>query len=171
MGGALILTGAPGAGKSSVLDALSTLLEIERVEFGAIETEQLARGYPWLGASQWTAQLEVVIGLQRQAGRETFLIVATTETEQELRGVTTAVAADPAVVVCLTAPPDLVARRVEEREPDEWPGKLPLVEHARRLAQEIPSLPSVDLRLSTVDRNAREVATELRGLLSSAGIL
>lgn len=47
MSGAIILTGAPGSGKSSVLAALSTLLEIEGVAFGAIESEQLARGWPW----------------------------------------------------------------------------------------------------------------------------
>jgi hypothetical protein len=41
---ALILTGSPGSGKSSVLDTLSTLLEIDGTSFGAIESEQLACG-------------------------------------------------------------------------------------------------------------------------------
>jgi hypothetical protein len=66
---ALIIIGAPGSGKTSVLDALCTLLEIEGVEFGAIESEQLARGWPWLTAERWTAQLAAVISLQRDAGR------------------------------------------------------------------------------------------------------
>jgi hypothetical protein len=35
------LTGAPGAGKSSVLERLATLLEIEGVEFGALEQSSL----------------------------------------------------------------------------------------------------------------------------------
>ena len=48
MSGAMILTGAPGSGKTSVLDALCTRLEIDGVRFGAFETEQLARGWPWL---------------------------------------------------------------------------------------------------------------------------
>jgi adenylate kinase len=43
---AVVLTGAPGAGKSSVLDRLATLLEIEGVEFGALESEQLGWGSP-----------------------------------------------------------------------------------------------------------------------------
>lgn len=171
MSGALILTGAPGTGKSSVLDALSALLEIERVPFGAVETEQFARGWPWLSAPQWLPQLAAVIDLQRQLGRETFLIAATTETEQELRAVIDAVGAKRTFVACLSAPPGLVARRIREREPDEWPGKLPLIAHARKLAEEIPSLPSIDLTLSTVDRDVHEVATEISRLLSSNGIV
>ena len=81
MSGALILIGGAGAGKSSVLDALGTMLEIDEVRFGAIEIEQLARGWPWLNAAQSMPQLEAVIELQRRAGRQTFLVAATTETE------------------------------------------------------------------------------------------
>lgn len=171
MSGALILTGAPGSGKSSVLDALSTLLEIEEVQFGAIETEQLARGWPWLTAEQWMPQLAAVVESQRHVGRRIFLVVATTETEQELRAVIEAVGAEQFAVVCLSVSPDLAARRVADREPDSWPGKLPLVEHARELARQIPSLPGIDLVLRTRDRQPAEVATELKALLSGKRIL
>ena len=43
---ALVLIGAPGTGKSSVLEALMTLLEIDDVEYGAMESEQLSMGSP-----------------------------------------------------------------------------------------------------------------------------
>jgi chloramphenicol 3-O-phosphotransferase len=171
MSGALILIGGPGSGKSSVLDALSTMLEIDQVRFAAIETEQLARGWPWLNAAQWIPQLEAVIELQRRAGRQTFLVAATPETEQELRAVVDAVGVEQVVIVCLSAPADLAAGRVAEREPDSWPGKLPLVEHARKLAREIQSLGGIDLVLSTVDQRAAEVATEVKRLLAVKGIL
>jgi hypothetical protein len=115
--------------------------------------------------------LAAVIELQRRLGRDTFLVVATTETEQELRAVIDAVGADRTVVACLSAPAALVARRVREREPDEWPGKLRLIEHARKLANEIPSLPSIDVALSTVESDVHEVANEIRRLLSSTGIV
>jgi hypothetical protein len=45
--------GGTWIGQESVFDALSTLLEIEAVRFGAIESEQLARGYPWLATAEW----------------------------------------------------------------------------------------------------------------------
>ena len=69
MSDALVLIGGPGSGKSSVLEALGTMLEIDGVQFGAIETEQLARGWPWLNATQWMPQLEAVIELQRRCRR------------------------------------------------------------------------------------------------------
>ena len=171
MSAALILTGAPGSGKSSVLDVLSTMLEIEEVEFGAIETEQLARGWPWLSAERWVPQLAAVVEHQRRAGRQVFLVVATTETEHELQAVIEAVGAEQVAVVCLGVPPDVAARRVADREPDSWPGKLQLIEHARELARQIPSLAGIDLVLPTAERHAQEVATELRALLSARGIL
>lgn len=167
----MILTGAPGSGKSAVLDALTTLLEVEGLAFGAIESEQLARGWPWLEPDQWLRHLAAVVALQRESGRETLLVVATTENEQELRAVADALAPSRPLVVCLTAPPQLVAERVARREPDEWPGKQALIEHARELADIIPSLEGIDVVISTIDRDARDVAAEIKELLTAGGIL
>jgi hypothetical protein len=168
---ALVLTGAPGTGKSSVVNALTTLLEIGGIAYGAIESEQLAWGSPRLGSAVWTGQLAAVIALQRQAGRRLFLIVATTETEAELRGVIDAVGAERALVVCLTAAPDLVAARIDAREPDAWPGKRALIAHARGLAATIPAIAGIDLLIDTEGRDTVSVAGEVRAALRAAGIL
>jgi predicted kinase len=162
---ALLITGGPGSGKSSVAGALGTLLEVEGVRYGAIETELLAWGWPWLTLEDSLPQLRSLVALQREAGRELFLIIATTETEAQLRGVLDAVQASRIHVVCLSAPAELAAQRVADREPDSWPGKAALVEHARQLADVIPALSGIDHVLSTRDRSAPQVAAELRELM------
>jgi hypothetical protein len=60
---------------------------------------------------------------------------------------------------------------VAGREPDSWPGKSSLIEHARKLAVDIPLLPGIDVALSTSDRRPEEVAGELKELLVARGML
>jgi hypothetical protein len=136
-----------------------------------VESEQLARGHPWLAAHEWIPQLAAVVAMQRRAGRDTFLVVATTEDEDQLRAVIGAVGPRPVLVVCLSAPPDLAAERVAAREPDSWPGKRELVDRARVLASEIPAIPGIDVVISTLDRAAADVAAEIRRALVHRGIL
>jgi hypothetical protein len=166
---ALILTGPPGAGKSSVLGALTTSLEIDGVEFSALESEQLGWGSPWLSADQWLPQLAAVMALQRKLGRRLFLVAATTETTDQLRGVVGAVGADRSVVVLLVAAPEVVAARIDAREPDLWPGKANLIEHARSLAVSMPrDLAGVDAQVPTEGRAPVDAAAELREVLAPA---
>jgi chloramphenicol 3-O-phosphotransferase len=168
---AVVVTGAPGSGKSSVLDALATLLEIEGIEHGATESEQLSRGLPLLDADALTAQLAAVLAMQREAGRSLFLIAATTETEHELRGVLDAAGADRSLVVALQAPAEVVVERLARREPDRWPGKLRLIAHARALAEVIPGLPGVDAVIDTTQRAPDEVAAEIHEQMSRRGLI
>lgn len=167
---AVVLTGAPGAGKSSVLERLATLLEFEGVEFGALESEQLGWGSPWLYGEPWLRQLRAIVELQRQAGRRRFLIAATTETAAELAAVRDAIAVDQVVSVLLGAPAKVVAERIDAREPDAWPGKQRLIEHARQLAVSMRDLAGIDIRIDTADREAVDVAVELREALRPYGL-
>lgn len=165
---ALGLTGPPGAGKSSVLEALATLLELEGREYSAFESEQLAWGSPWLDAPRWLPQLRALMALQRAAGRRLFLVAATTETSPELGGVVDAIGADRTLVVLLGAAPEVVAARVDAREPDRWPGKPCLIAHARELAVAMPRrLEGVDALIATDERDAQDIAAEVRGLLGT----
>jgi broad-specificity NMP kinase len=137
-----VITGPPGAGKSSVTEKLATLLEIEGAEFGALESEQLGWGSPWLAHEHVVRQLREVVDLQRRAGRTMFVVVATTETNEELAGVIDAVGADQVATVPLTASPEIVAGRIDARE----------------LALSMPSLAAIDVVVSTERRDADEVA-------------
>lgn len=167
---AVLLTGAPGAGKTSVLEKLATLLEIDGVAFGALESEQLGWGSPWLNGEPWLTQLRTVLELQRQAGRRMFLVAATTETTEELAAVIEAIATEQVVSVLLNVPADVAAARIDAREPDAWPGKHRLIEHARELAISMQELAGIDIRIDTEDRRPVDVALELRGLLRARGL-
>jgi chloramphenicol 3-O-phosphotransferase len=168
---ALLLTGGPGTGKSSALEALATLLEIDGVQYGAIESEQLAWGWPWLSFSEAVRQLDAVLALQREAGRRLFLIAATTENVQELRAVVGAVTADALLVVCLAARAEVVAARLENREPDRWPGKRDLIARAEQLALSIPQIEGIDIVIDTESDNPEEVARQIRGAMKARGLL
>jgi adenylylsulfate kinase-like enzyme len=167
---AVLLTGAPGAGKSSVLQELANLLELEAIAFGALDSEQLAWGSPALDTEPWLAQLRAIFEIQRWAGRSRFLVAATTETTAELQALREAIAVDRAIAVLLSASPDVVAARIDAREPDTWVGKQALIDHARHLAASMEELSGVDLRVSTAGRDAHEVAVELRDALGSYGL-
>jgi broad-specificity NMP kinase len=162
---AIVLTGSPGSGKSSVLHALAGLLDNDQVPHAALESEQLAWGYPWLPEEQAYAVLAEVCRVQRGLGRRLFLVAATTETDEHIAGLLAAIAPDHHTVVCLEATPATAARRVHEREPADWHGRDELVEAARRLATRVPSLQGIDLHVSTEGRAPRDVAREIRDKL------
>jgi len=167
----IVLTGPPGAGKTSVLERLTTEFERDGVEYGALESEQLGWGSPWLDAEVELMQLTAVLDLQKQAGRRRFLLAATTETSEDLGALIAATGADRVVTVLLTAPAELVAARLDAREPDDWPGKQQLIEHARGLAETMPKLAGIDVRISTADRHPADVARQLRDTLRDLGVL
>lgn len=83
-----------------------------------------------------------------------------------------AVDAQPTLVLCLAAPPELAAERVAAREPDDWPGKPGLVAHARELAVSLPRLARIDSIIDTSDAPTREdLAIRLRSLMREHGLV
>ena len=164
-----MITGAPGVGKSSVLEALAGLLDNDAIPHAALESEQLAWGYPWLAEEQCYAILAETCRAMRGLGRRLFLVAATTETDQHIRRLLDALAADRHVVVCLQAAPATTAGRVFDREPPDWHGRAALVAHSRELATQIPALRGIDLIVSTENRLPRDVARELRERVAARG--
>jgi hypothetical protein len=152
-----------------VAQAFTTLLENAGIEHGAIESEQLAWGSPWLPDERVRAQLAEVLRMQRGYGRALFVVVATTETAADLRALLDAIGASRTLVVALAVPGEVAAARVLAREPERWAGREALAAHARSLASAIPALPGVDLVLSTDGRSAEAVADELLGAAVNGG--
>jgi hypothetical protein len=159
---AVVITGPPGAGKSSVLTALVDALSDDDIAHAAIEVEALAWAHPALPDEHWERRLRLACDLYREAGYDLLLVAQTLETDEDVAQLRAAVGADEVVLVRLQARPSTLAERIVDREPASWSGLPGLVEHARELAASMPSLGGVDLVLDTDGQRAEDVAAALR---------
>lgn len=159
---ALVLTGPPGAGKTSVLEALSDQLVDDDVHHATVETEALTATHPALGDEQWLAHVTASCRLHRAQGQRLLLIAATVESNADLRGLLVAVGADAHAVVRLEAEPATLARRITEREPEGWSGLDELVAASARLTPVIAGLDGIAHALSTEGQRPQVVAERIR---------
>ena len=155
---AVLITGPPGSGKTSVLEALVDALSDDDVPHAALEVEAVVWTHPALEDEARLRHVRVNCALLRKAGPELLLVADTVETEEELAQLIAAVDADEAFVVRLRAEPDTLAERIIAREPPRWSGLAELVEHARAMAP----VAGADLELSTEGQTAEDVAAQIR---------
>jgi hypothetical protein len=167
---AIVITGAPGAGKSVVTEALSYLLAEAGIEHAAFESEQLAWGHPWLSFLETLPLLRDVLNAQRRAGRTLFLVTATAESDADLDALIGTIEADNALVVALRAVPETVTGRVRLREPADWEGRDALADHAAVLARTLPGLRRIDLILDTDTSMPRDIAVQILGQMIDRGL-
>ena len=150
---AVLITGPPGSGKTSVLTALVDALSDDGVPHAAAEVEALAWTHPPLDDARRLEHVRTVC-----AGHDLVLLADTVETPEELAALIAATGAAEAFVVRLQAPPDTLAARIIAREPESWSGTDALVAHARAMAP----VPGADLSLSTEGARAEDVAARIR---------
>lgn len=158
----LVLTGPPGAGKTSVLTALVDALSDDDIAHAAVEVEALAWTHPAPTDEQWTRQLRSACALHRDAGFELLLVAQTLESDHDVAQLLGAVEADAHFLVRLEARPDTLAARIAAREPRSWSGLPGLVAHANVLAATMPALRGVHLVVSTENVRPEEVAARIR---------
>jgi GTPase SAR1 family protein len=159
---AVVLTGPPGSGKSSVLTALVDALSDDDIPHAAVEVEAVVWTHPALGDEQWARHVQAVCALHRQAGHELLLVAQTLETDADVTRLKRAVGADEYLLVRLEARPATLVERINDREPATWSGLPRLVEHAQELAASMPALRAVDLVLSTEGQRPETVARRIR---------
>lgn len=162
---ALVLTGPPGAGKTSVLTALVDALTDDDIPHAAVEVEALVWSHPAVSTEQWMRHVAGACALHRQAGHRLLLVADTIETGADLARLLDAIGADEHFVVRLEALPATLVTRIVEREPDTWSGLPALVAHARELAASMPTLQDIDLAVSTERRRPEAVAEQIRAAL------
>jgi|tagenome__1003787_1003787.scaffolds.fasta_scaffold20358394_2 broad-specificity NMP kinase len=150
---AVVITGPPGAGKTTVLTALADALSDDDVAHAALEVEAVTWTHPPLPDERRLAHVRALC-----AGHDLVLVGETVETEADLAALLGAIDADTAFVVRLEAAPDTLAERIIAREPPHWSGLAALVEHARTM----PAVGGADLVLSTEGARAEDVAARIR---------
>jgi hypothetical protein len=159
---AVLLTGPPGAGKTSVLTALHDALSDDDVAHAAIEVEMLVWEHPGPSEEERLGRVRAACAQYRDAGHRVLLVAETLETDDDAARLLAAVGADAHVLVRLEARPATLAERIVAREPAGWSGLAQLVDHARELATTIRALQGVDLVLSTEGERAEAVAERIR---------
>ena len=164
---AVVITGPPGAGKSSVLTALADALSDDDIAHAAVEIESLVWTHPALSGEQWVRHVRVHCQLLREAAHTIVLLAQTLETDQDVADLLSAIGADAVFLVRLEAPAATLVERVTAREPASWSGLPELVEHAQELATTMPALARVDLVVSTEGQRPEAVAERIRDAVPS----
>jgi ketosteroid isomerase-like protein len=144
---AVLITGPPGAGKTSVLTALMDALSDDDVAHAAIEVELLACAHPALTREQAMRHVATLCALYREAGHSLLLVTQTLETDADLALLRAAVGESDDFLVRLEAAPTTPAQ-------------------SRPVS--VFALSGVDLVLSTEGERAEAVAARIRAACPDA---
>jgi hypothetical protein len=160
---AVVLTGAPGAGKSVGLMALSDALVIDEIAHAVIDVDEVAWAYPYPSNEERLELLGVAAEAHRRAGGHGLLLVGEVlESTEEVGDLLAAVDADDHLLVRLDAGPATLEQRIRDREPPGWSGLDYLLEQAQRYAGTLTELGGVHLKLDSERLSPDEIAGRIR---------
>ena len=165
----LLLTGAPGAGKSEALTRVHDALGGEGIGSAAIEFDELGRSHPAIDPKRQLAHLRALVQSFRDANQQLLLLATTAEADGDPQTFLEAAGARESLVIHLVATAETLEARIREREPAEWAELEALVASANRLAD--ARFSETDLEIRTDEGPPNEVAeaimAELRVRLST----
>ena len=159
---AVVITGAPGAGKTTYLTALTDALADDGVSHAVIDADEVSWAYPYPDLTERAAYIGHAWAAYRERGHDVLLLGEVVESPEHLVQLLDAVGADDHLVVCLTAPYMLLRQRILAREPPEWSGTEHLLEEARRWVERIDALEGARLTIDTVRTGPLETAARIR---------
>lgn len=155
----VVITGPPGAGKSSVATELHDALGDRGVPNALVEVDELERCYPPVPLEHVVRHLRELAESYVAHGCEVLFVTATLEDDAYAARLLAALPGRDRVVIRLEADPDTLEARIRAREPAGWSGLEELVASARHLAATMSTLRGVDLVASTQDAPADLVAS------------
>ena len=161
---ALVLTGPPGSGKTTALQALQNALADDDIRHAAVEVEALAWSHPALPDEQSFRHLSAIRQMYRESGYDLLLSSATITSPAYMRGLLAALKPDEQLVVRLDADPSTLRQRIIDREPPSWSGLPQLLGVANEIAEANRLLEGVDAAVSTATTTPTELAAKIRSL-------
>ena len=158
---ALLVTGPPGAGKSTTLEALSDRLYDEDVRHASLDSDAVCWAHPPLSSAMQLRHLQAICRLYRDEGYDLLLVSAPVSTAVERDALLAAVGVDDYFLVRLAAPEATLRRRIVEREPPGWSQLQNLIRRSSDMSAAMDALPGVHLTIDTEQASPAEVAAEI----------
>jgi len=116
----ILITGSPGAGKTSISNALSEFFRISQVHHIVIDPDEIARIYPEDSLRQLKLDgLESLYQLYAELSVEKIIIPMTIDSDADLDNVQAIFGKENVKVINLIVDENTLIRRVVKREPNE----------------------------------------------------
>jgi broad-specificity NMP kinase len=159
---AVIVTGPPGAGKTTCLIALADALIDRQVAHAAVDVDEVAWAYPFPSDGERLVLLGHAWDAHRGAGHDLLLVAEVVESNAHLAELLSAVGADDHLLVRLEAQPATMRERIVAREPAGWSGLEHLLGEVERYAVALPKLDGVHVTLDSERLSPEEEAALIR---------
>jgi chloramphenicol 3-O-phosphotransferase len=159
---AVVITGAPGAGKSHCLMLLSDALVDDEIAHAGIDSDEVAWAYPFPDLARRTELIAAAWEAHRRSGHELVLVAEVIESDEHLRELLAALGAEDHLLVGLEASPATLRERIMAREPPGWSGLQHLLDEMERYATSIGELGGIALTVDTEETPPEEVAGRIR---------
>jgi GTPase SAR1 family protein len=157
---AVVITGAPGSGKSTTLEALSDRLHDDEVPHACIDADALSWAHPAPSADARIEHVAALARLYADEGHDLLLLAAGIAATAELEALIRGVQADAAFVVRLLASPETLRNRITAREPAGWSQLSGLLDRAREIGAATAAM-HADLVIDTERTRPPAAAAEI----------
>jgi predicted kinase len=162
----LLLTGPPGAGKSTVATAVHDRLSDDGVANALVEADQLRRCYPQPTKQRLRDHVAFLVRSYRESGHDLILVTETIEVAADYEALVAALEPDRVFFVRLDAETRTLQNRITIREPATWSGLPEMLTHTAHLSVSMRHLPNVSLVVSTETVSADDAATQVLDALA-----
>lgn len=159
---AVVVTGAPGSGKSVALMLLSDALVDDEIAHAVIDVDEVAWAYPYPSDPERLALMRASWEAHREAGHELLVVGEVIESNDVLGALLESVGAEDHLLVLLDAPLEALRERIVEREPPGWSGLEYLLGATERYAGLLKELDGIHLTLDTAALAPHEIAARIR---------